>query len=584
MGEAALFLDVSGLIGFFRGHRAPMGMARVQMALLDAGLEPPALFQPVAFARAGELRRVDPAALRPVLDAAGAGGPTDDPEWLAALTRLHDSLDAAPAPAIASGDRLFFPGPGGAEDFLRLRPWQEEAGARLAVLFHDALPLSLPEHVPPDLVQDFGRFFGVLCLGADRVIAVSEHARREFLHWQRRFLPALEIPAGVLRLDATLPDPPPEDLPAPLDDRRRFVLCVATLESRKDHAFLLRAWRTLIRRHGEVAVPDLVLAGREGFGAEAALRLLAQAPELRRKVHWLRDLGDGALAALRRAALLCVFNSFGEGWGLPVTEALAAGRLVLTPDHTSLREAGGEAGLYFAPGEEESFLSLLWPLCADDAHREATERRLLPRLRLRSWREVAEALREDLLREEAPPPPLERAPLALGWRLPFKAPLLADGLPEPGALLPFFLREGEGWAAAEGSGVWLLDPPEGGAPPRLRLRLPDGLQQPRLFLEAAAPPAPVTLGLRVRVASGEASPWREMPLAPSEDRLLVVDLPPLPAGDALVEFDTSGSAVPPGEVRRLNAQLRAVMLCEVADHASQLRFLLEFPRCRHFPA
>ena len=36
MAAPRLFLEVSGLLGFFRGNRTPMGMARVQMALLEA--------------------------------------------------------------------------------------------------------------------------------------------------------------------------------------------------------------------------------------------------------------------------------------------------------------------------------------------------------------------------------------------------------------------------------------------------------------------------------------------------------------------------------------------------------------------
>ena len=90
------------------------------------------------------------------------------------------------------------------------------------------------------------------------------------------------MPVAVMPMDAPFPAAPAAALPAPLADGRPFVLCVSTLESRKDHATLLRAWKALLRRHGEAAVPELVLVGREGFGAEAALRLLRQVPELPR--------------------------------------------------------------------------------------------------------------------------------------------------------------------------------------------------------------------------------------------------------------------------------------------------------------
>jgi glycosyltransferase involved in cell wall biosynthesis len=60
------------------------------------------------------------------------------------------------------------------------------------------------------------------------------------------------------------------------------------------------------------------------------------APELRRVYH--------------RADVL-VFPSTLEGFGLPLLEAMAAGCPVVSSDAAGLREAGGDAALYFDPSD-----------------------------------------------------------------------------------------------------------------------------------------------------------------------------------------------------------------------------------------
>lgn len=565
MAAPRILLDISGLLGFFRGNRTPMGMARVQIALLEAA---PDLLAPAAFAEnAGGLRPVPAAPLAALLAAARAGGEADDPAFQAARIALQAALAAAPPVAVAPGDRILLAGLSNPAELLRLRPLQA-AGAVACVLCYDAIPLSHPHLVPPEVTRDFAWGFGLTCLLADRLAAISAHAARGVAEWQRRFLPSLALPVAPMPLDAPFPAAPAAPLPAPLDDGRPFVLCVATIEARKDHATLLRAWRLLRERHG-AAVPALVLAGRAGFGAEAALAMLGEG------VHWLPGLGDAEIAALYRACLFTVFPSLEEGWGLPVTEALSLGRLVLAADRPALREAGGNAALFFPPGDAAALADAAWDLLAHPARRAALEAGLARRAPLRPWRAVAEGLARDLLAAAPPAPPtLARAALPLARRLPF-APPVADGLPPPEALLPFLLREGEGWAVAEPGGVWLVRPPPGAAPALLRLPLPAALARPRLFLEVEAPPAPITLRLRHQDGA-----WRELPLEASADRIVALDLP---AGPGAVEFDARDSAEPFGaEARRLNARLRAMMVCDADDHATQARFFLEHPRCRFF--
>jgi glycosyltransferase involved in cell wall biosynthesis len=568
---ARILADLTDLLHYFRINRLPLGVPRVQMALAEAalagGVAP--LFEAMAFENASGCFRALPAEpLLALLATARRGADPGAEDWLAARASLAEAHQAAPAIAFAEGDRVFTPG----QPFLlpgqmrRLRELRQAHGVALCALFYDAIPLMVPEHCTPELTTGFAENLLSVCLQADRVVAISDCAARDFRDWQRRLLPDLDIPVSTMPLDAPLPplgkgEAPP--LPEALADGRPYVLCVSTLESRKNQPLLLHAWLTLLRRHGEHALPRLVLVGREGFAADPARRLLENAPELRRNVVWLRDVDDALLARLYQGCLFTVFNSFYEGWGLPVTEALSHGKLVLAPDHSSLREAGGTAALYFTPQSEPELAELAWGLIRDPARRAALEAALPARVRLRDWRQVAEGLVQDL-RAPLPalPAPFTRAGPIAGRRISFEIqPPLPAGEMRAAHVGNALVLEGEGWSIPETFGVWLTQ-----GPARLRLPVPEG-QGMRLFLEVTGPPSAGETGLRLLAPDGGAGGWQRLRLGAAERRYLEFTLPPGPAGQLVVEFDTADARPAPGDDRLLSLMLHGLMLC--ADHDLQ---------------
>jgi len=61
-----------------------------------------------------------------------------------------------------------------------------------------------------------------------------------------------------------------------------------------------------------------------------------------REYHPMRGFGDEVMNEMYNASDLYLTTTLGEGWGLPVTEAMATGLPVVAPNHTSLREIAGE--------------------------------------------------------------------------------------------------------------------------------------------------------------------------------------------------------------------------------------------------
>ena len=90
----------------------------------------------------------------------------------------------------------------------------------------------------------------------------------------------------------------------------------------------------------------------------------------------------------RRCAVFC-YPSLGEGFGLPVLEAMAAGAAVLTSNVSSLPEVGGEAAAYVNPTDTASIAGELRALLEDRQRRETLAQAGIARAAEFSWTRFA---------------------------------------------------------------------------------------------------------------------------------------------------------------------------------------------------
>jgi glycosyltransferase involved in cell wall biosynthesis len=161
-------------------------------------------------------------------------------------------------------------------------------------------------------------------------------------------------------------------------DGDRLVVCVAAKRPHKNQEVLVRAAPLLGER------TDVVLAGHpEPYDAE--LRRIAQEVGATR-VRFVDYVPDAELEALWELADCAAFPTLGEGFGLPVVEAMDRGVPVACSDIPVLREVGGDVPCYFDPHDPSSVAAQ-----TEAAIREAPER--VPRGRARaagySWAEAA---------------------------------------------------------------------------------------------------------------------------------------------------------------------------------------------------
>lgn len=177
---------------------------------------------------------------------------------------------------------------------------------------------------------------------AGTIVTVSEYSRDQISRVYHRDPSRIAIAHNGVDIapsatQGTLPGDIPSDLP--------FALFVGRLEPRKNLRLLLDALALIDDPQVRV-----VVVGRDDFEEPEILARLASE---RRAIH-LVDVSPEQLRETYRRAAVFVLPSLGEGWGIPVLEALAAGTPVIVSDVTALPEAGGPVCTYFSPGAPDA--------------------------------------------------------------------------------------------------------------------------------------------------------------------------------------------------------------------------------------
>ena len=213
------------------------------------------------------------------------------------------------------------------------------------VVIHDLLFESDPAFFPRAMRWRLRALCRLSARRAARVLTVSAHAADEIA---RRY----GVPAARIAIARNAVSPHPVlDAEAEREARalRPFLLCVGRLEPRKNVALALEA-SAGVRDEGA----RLVVVGREDFGSADLASALRRAPG----VIWLQDLPPARLAALYRHAAALVFPSLGEGFGLPVLEALSYGAAVIASGRGAIQETGGALPAYFDPEAPDATAAL----------------------------------------------------------------------------------------------------------------------------------------------------------------------------------------------------------------------------------
>ncbi len=168
----------------------------------------------------------------------------------------------------------------------------------------------------------------------------------------------------------------------------RYILAVGSIQPRKNLIRLLRAYSDLLRARTDAKLPQLVLVGKRAWLYEETLRAVREM-NLASRLVFTGYVPESDLPALYTGALVFVYPSYFEGFGLPPLEAMQCGAPVITGERTSLPEVVGSAAVMVDPFDTDALGQAIARVVDDADFRDVLRARGLEQARKFSWRETA---------------------------------------------------------------------------------------------------------------------------------------------------------------------------------------------------
>ncbi|HEV7754918.1 MAG TPA: glycosyltransferase family 1 protein [Mycobacteriales bacterium] len=263
------------------------------------------------------------------------------------------------------------------------------AGVPVVVTLHDATFFTEPEHYERARGTFFRSATKTSLHRAARVIVPSKATRDELI----RLLDAdpTRLDVAYHGVDTDLFHAPDEAEQARVRARlgligSTYLAFLGAQEPRKNVPNLIRGW--VAAAADRTDPPALVIAGGSGHDDEIDRAIAEVPPHLRLLRPGYLRYAD--LPGFLGGAEVVAYPSHGEGFGLPVLEAMACGSAVLTTPRLSLPEVGGDAVAY--TGEDAATIGRdLAALLDDPARRTQLGTAALERAYQFTWQASAEA-------------------------------------------------------------------------------------------------------------------------------------------------------------------------------------------------
>jgi len=214
---------------------------------------------------------------------------------------------------------------------------------------------------------------------ADHIITVSEHTKSDII--DEFNIPSSSVsvvPLGPGAVYTNISGAPPVDPP--------YIFFVGALRRHKNIDTLIEAFQ-IYKDNNDTNV-DLVIAGGIRSGYQSKLNQVI-AEEHKQSIHFLGYVSDNTVARLYKHAIVFVYPSLYEGFGLPPLEAMGYGIPVIVSNHSSIPEVVGDAGEYVDPTEPDELAKTLEKVLMDEDLQERLIQQGYDRYKQFSWKRTA---------------------------------------------------------------------------------------------------------------------------------------------------------------------------------------------------
>lgn len=272
---------------------------------------------------------------------------------------------------------------------------KKQRGMHIVTCCYDLIPILFPQYCVGDVAGNFKQYYNNLTWSSSLMLCISEQTQSDY----RRLSNDLgfpQIPSMVFPLGNNLPD---DSTLASAGKqvseiiKEPYILFVSTIERRKNHEVLYRAFHLLCSAGNRDVMPKLVFVGMAGWGVGDLLKDIELDPQTKDLIVQLNHVSDLELKLLYENCMLFAYPSLYEGWGLPVAEALSYGRPVFASSCGSIPEVGGELVDYIDPWSAASWADAILNAIENPDELERKANRIKTEYEPRSWTRSAEVVK-----------------------------------------------------------------------------------------------------------------------------------------------------------------------------------------------
>jgi glycosyltransferase involved in cell wall biosynthesis len=212
---------------------------------------------------------------------------------------------------------------------------------------------------------------------ATKIIAISDNTRMDIINIYDIDPEKIEVIPLATSLQIPISD-------IAMNLPKKYILFVGNRGYYKNFSFFLNSISSLLDEEKDLY---LICAGGGVFSKDD-MRLLDEL-KIKKKVLHYPITNDSTLSQLYQKAILFVFPSLYEGFGIPVLEAFSCGCPVAASNTSSLPEVGGDAVNYFDANNSDSIHKVIENIINDNSLQDSLRIRGYERLKLFSWEKTA---------------------------------------------------------------------------------------------------------------------------------------------------------------------------------------------------
>ncbi len=291
----------------------------------------------------------------------------------------------------------------GGEGFLKipLNPPFAKGEIGYIMIVHDIIPKLFPEYLNNWRKKIYWKLTERAIKKADKIITVSHRTEKDLV--QHLGIDSHKITVNHIDVDEIYKKPVETHSNASVLKKYNlkpgYIYSGGGLEVRKNIEGVIRAYKYLLERNKNLRYvhkfPDLVISGKlmpQLAPLVTDAKKLVKELNLTQHVKLLSFVPQEDLPALYKNAIMFVYPSFYEGFGLPVLEAMNVGTPVIASKKSSLPEIGRDAVLYCNPDDIEDIAMVMKNLLINKFLREKLSERGKERAQYFLWEKFTEKI------------------------------------------------------------------------------------------------------------------------------------------------------------------------------------------------